>query len=192
MTDKYYFRVRRYLRNRGEQQLDKFQVQLENNINTIIKWDYTTHPRPTLAVLREIGTADVNNEIEKIRKPSYTSDIYTFESQRNNRVQIGANREDFCSNLSENQIQLNRNGFYRITLSGKQITGVVRTEFKLLLKHGEEQPNIIYSTSFATSSSIDYVCLLSTSQPSKLYIQIKIRPDTATYQTSGNILVEFL
>lgn len=193
MTDRYYFRVRRYLRTRGEQELDKFEVHLENNVYVITKWDYSNHPRPTLEVLRAIRIAEVDDEIEKTVKPSHSSDIYAFESQRNNSMQIAANRENFCSTVSENQIQLDNAGFYRITVSGKQvIAGLVGTEFNIFLTIGEEPSTVIYTKAFMGRSSFHFVGLLPINGPSKLHLRVKVTQDSATFQLSGNILVEFL
>lgn len=193
MTDKYYFRVRRYLRNRGEADLDKYQVQYENDVYTITKWDYSDHPQPSLEILQQLSSADVNDEIEKIVKPAHTSDIYAFASQQNNRIEISAHRQNFCSVLSENQILLNKNGLYRITLSGEQwVRGMGTTEFKLLFTNNEGTTTMIYTTAFMGVSSIDYVCLLSITEPSKLHPQVHVRPNLTSYQLSGHVLVEFM
>lgn len=133
--------MRRYLRNQGENELDKFNVQLENGTNTVTNWDYADHPQPSLQILTAISDEQVQEEINMTLKPSYTSDIYTVESQRHERVRITANRQNYCSMLTENEIHFNKIGFYRITASGEQsVRGHANTEFNMLLTRGEEQP----------------------------------------------------
>jgi len=193
MTDHYYFRVRKYLRNQGEQQLDKFEVMIENNVYMISKWDYPSHPQPNVDTLKAITTAQVTEEIEKTVKPLYDSDIYAFLSERNNVMQITANRQYFCSTVSENQIHLNRIGFYRITVSGKlAASALIPAEFNVIVMHGEERPNIICTRMLRGRSLFHFTGLLSVNGPSKLQFKIELTSSTATYQLTGNALVEFL
>lgn len=195
MTDKYYFRVRRYLRNRGETEFDKYQVQLENNVHTITKWDYANHPKPSLENLRQISTTDVNDEITKT-KIDYTSDIYVFTSQENNRIVVSVNRENFSSSSVQNQIRLTKNGLYRITVSGEQVTrGQLRqphTVLRLKIFKNEDTQNFVELAEFVGGSSFGHVCLLSVTEVSKLELILDVSPASFTYNLNGHILVEFV
>lgn len=197
MTDKYYFRVRRYLRKRGEQELDNFEVHCENNIFLITKWNYPNHPRPSSENLASISIGEVDDEIEKT--PSvllYTSDIYEFVCRSNNNMQITANRENYCSNAVQNEIHLIKPGFYRITISGEQKpvpnSAYIDTEINIIFKQGQDDPTTIYTRLFIGGSKFNLIQLLSINGPSKLTIRAKVIPSTASFHMSGNVLVEFL
>ena len=192
-VNKYYFRVRRYLRNQGENELDKFNVQLENGTNTVTNWDYADHPQPSLQILTAISDEQVQEEINMTLKPSYTSDIYTVESRRHERVRITANRQNYCSMLTENEIHLNKIGFYRITASGEQsVRGHATTEFNIFLTRGEEQPTNISRKVFLTSSTFNFITFLKVDTLCKLSMQIELRPTNKRCEFSANFLVELL
>ena len=134
----------------------------------------------------------MQEEINMTLKPLYTSDIYTVQSRRHERVRITANRQNYCSMLTENEVHLNKIGFYRITASGEQsVRGHATTEFNIFLTRGE-QPTSISRKVFLTSSTFNFITFLKVDTLCKLSMQIELRPTNKRCKFSTNFLVELL
>ena len=108
-------------------------------------------------------------------------------------VRITANRQNYCSMLTENEIHLNKIGFYRITASGEQsVRGHATTEFNIFLTRDEEQPTNISRKVFLTSSTFNFITFLKVDTLCKLSMQIELRPSNKRCEFSANFLVELL
>ena len=57
-----FFRIRRYLRNLGETDMNLFAVQYQNETYTISEWDYPEHPRPDASHLSQITIHQIQEE----------------------------------------------------------------------------------------------------------------------------------
>ena len=57
-----FFRIRRYLRNLGETDMNSFAVQCENETYIISEWNYPEHPRPEASHLSDITTSQIQEE----------------------------------------------------------------------------------------------------------------------------------
>ena len=94
--------------------------------------------------------------------------------------------------LTENEIHLNKIGFYRITASVEQsVRGHATTEFNISLTRGEEQPTNISRKVFLTST-FNFITFLKVDTLCKLSMQIELRPTNKRCEFSANFLVELL
>ena len=186
-----FFRIRRYLRNLGETDMNLFAVQCENETYTISEWDYPEHPRPDASHLSEITTHQIQEERKSMIREHHTIDIYTY------RVNEGSSayttiRGNACSFLSGREIRLTKEGYYRITVSG---TSQGRN-FQLNLSHaGISNATVVYSTNITTENN--YFSIVSiiktTSTQDKIYMGVVIhRGVTDNYFLEGTILAEYI
>ena len=185
-----FFRIRRYLRNQGETDMNSFAVQCENETYIISEWNYPEHPRPEASHLSDITTSQIQEERKSMIREYHTIDIYTY------RVAGGSStyttiRGNACSFLSGREIRLTKEGYYRITASG---TSQGRNFQLSLTQAGSSDATVVNSIKIAIENH--YFSIVSiikaTSTQEKIYMGLDIDRGETSYFLEGTILVEYV
>jgi hypothetical protein len=186
MPDKY-FRVRRYLRDLGETNLDNFRVLYDNSNFKISEWHYTDREKPTDEQLALILQADVDAELAETQKIPYISDVYKFLKKTD--IDFTVVRDNSVSILIGRRIQFLKSGCYKIFISGYCITA----DGEMVLAHNSADavPFVIHKEGMSTANYYSFVIIVQTRA---LYDSIsfvfKIKPGSSANIT-GNILIEY-